>query len=197
VTEILEYFASVHGEGFAETERKWQCCKAVEGSGLAGKNAAPAFSGGLKRGIALGVEPMSSPAAQKQAELLSRFSVIEDLQERLAAVVSRAKKLPALAETEREERYRVQGCTSRVWLIGEVRDGACFFRIDADSSLVKGLAALVCEIYQGAPAADVATHEPTLLEDLRLADQLSPTRRHGLAQVRRAIREFALSAAGS
>lgn len=140
------------------------------------------------------MEPSSSPSAQKQAELLSRFSVIEDLQERLAAVVSRARKLPALAEHERDDRHRVQGCTSRVWLIGEVRDGACFFRLDADSSLVKGLAALVCEVYQGAPAADVAAHELTLLEDLRLAHQLSPTRRHGLAQVRRAIREFAQAA---
>lgn len=129
--------------------------------------------------------------------MLSRLSVIEDLQERLAAVVSRAKKLPALAEDERDDRHRVQGCASGVWLVGEVRDGACFFRLDADSSLVKGLAALVCEIYQGAPAADVAAHEPTLLEDLRLADQLSPTRRHGLAQVRRAIREFAQTAAAS
>lgn len=136
-----------------------------------------------------------SVAAQKQAELLARFSVIEDVQERLAAVVSRAKKLPHLPEAERTEANRVQGCSSRVWLLGEVREGVCHFRLDADSTLVKGLAALLCDIYQGAPVADVAAHEPTLLEELHLADQLSPTRKHGLGQVARAIREFARNAA--
>jgi cysteine desulfuration protein SufE len=78
--------------------------------------------------------------------------------------------------------------------VGEQREGRCYFTLDADSSLVKGLAALICEIYHGAPAEEVAALEPTLLDDLRLADQLSPTRRHGLAQVRRAIREFAQQA---
>jgi cysteine desulfuration protein SufE len=133
----------------------------------------------------------SAIALSKQAELIDRFSVIEDLQERMAAIVGRARKLPPLGEAERLEEHRVQGCSSRVWVIGELRDGLCYFRLDADSSLVQGLAALVCEVYQGATAEEVAKLEPAVLEGLRLADQLSPTRRHGLQQVRRVIREFA------
>jgi cysteine desulfuration protein SufE len=132
--------------------------------------------------------------SETQAALVARFGVIEDLQERLTAIVSRARKLPPLPTDERVDAHRVLGCTSRVWLIGELRDGRCHFRIDADSALVKGLAAFVCEVYQGAAPAEVAEFEPTVLEDLRLAGQITPTRLHGLHQVRAAIREFARGA---
>ncbi len=141
------------------------------------------------------MDSVPSTPAQAQAELISRFQVIEDVQERLAAVVGRARKSAPLREAERTEERRVQGCTSRVWLVPELRDGRCYFRIDADSALVKGLAAFLCEIYQGAEPGDVLEFEPSLLETLHLADHLSPTRRHGLQQVRRVIREFAREAA--
>lgn len=132
--------------------------------------------------------------AEKQQELIERYGLIEDVQERLAAVTSFGRKLPAWTEEERTDERLVRGCSSRVWLAGEISDGRCVFRLDADSGLVKGLAGFLCEIYQGATAAEVAQFEPSLLETLHLTDQLSPTRRNGLQAVRRALRDFAQSA---
>jgi cysteine desulfuration protein SufE len=63
----------------------------------------------------------------------------------LAAVTARGKKWAAPFESERIDSNLVPGCSSRVWLVGEVNDGVCRFRMDADSPLVKGLAALLCE----------------------------------------------------
>jgi cysteine desulfuration protein SufE len=129
-----------------------------------------------------------------QQQLVERYAVIEDLQERLPAAMSFGRKLAPLPEEDRTEANRVQGCTSRVWVIGEVRDGKCFFRLDADSALVKGLAAFLCEVYQGAAPEEVAAFESDLLETLHLTSQLSPTRVHGLQQVRRVLREFGAQA---
>ena len=79
--------------------------------------------------------------AEKESRLTARYAIIEDRQERLAAVTGRGKKWPGLAEEERTDERLVPGCSSRVWLVGEMQDGVCRFRMDADSPLVKGLAA--------------------------------------------------------
>lgn len=129
--------------------------------------------------------------AEKQRQLIEDYAIIPDPQERLAAVVDQARRRPPLAETERTEANRVQGCVSLAWVVGEVRDGRCHFRSDADSPLVRGLLALLCDFYSDATPADVAATEPVLLDELGLAKNLSPTRLNGLRSVRAKIREFA------
>jgi cysteine desulfuration protein SufE len=132
--------------------------------------------------------------AETEKSLIARYAIIENLQERLAAVVERARKLPALREDERIDLHRVPGCVSRVWLIGTLEEGRCRFRLDADSTLVKALASLICEVYDAAVPGDIVSYETQVLEVLRLSENLSPTRRHGLVQVRRAIQAWAAGA---
>ena len=131
--------------------------------------------------------------AEKQQLLIQRLQIIEDPQERLAAIVSRGKKWPAPAEEQRTDAHRVAGCVSRVWLVGHVENARCHFQMDADSPLVKGLVALLCELYDGATAAEIVSVEPEIFRELGLERQLSPTRLNGLAGVRHAIRAFAES----
>jgi cysteine desulfuration protein SufE len=129
--------------------------------------------------------------AEKQRRLIERYRLIEDPQERLAAVTARGRKWPAPRDDERVDANLVPGCSSRVWLIGEMNGGVCRFRMDADSPLVKGLAALLCELYDGEPAAEIAATEPELFETLGFARTLSPTRLNGVAQIRGVMRGFA------
>ena len=128
---------------------------------------------------------------QKQSDLIERYSVIPDPQERLAALISRKSKLPALTESERLDTALVHGCVSRVWLVGSYENGCCRYRIEADSPMVKGLVTLLCEIYDGAAPQEIIAVEPTVFEGLGIAKNLTPTRLNGLASVRRAIRAFA------
>jgi cysteine desulfuration protein SufE len=131
--------------------------------------------------------------AEKQRQLVARFALIEDTHERLAAIVDWARRFPPLAEAEKSDAHRVPGCISRVWLLGTIEEGRCRFRLDADSALVKGLAALVCVPYDGATPAEAANFSAGAIEALDLAARISPTRLHGLAQVQRAIRAFAIA----
>ena len=133
--------------------------------------------------------------AEKQRQLIADYSIIDDPQERLAAVVDQARRRPPLPEAERAEANRVRGCVSLAWVVAEVREGRCHFRSDADSPLVRGLLVLLCDFYSGATPADIAATEPALLEELGLARNLSPTRLNGLRSVRAKIREFAAAAA--
>jgi cysteine desulfuration protein SufE len=129
--------------------------------------------------------------ADRQREMVERLRVIEDPQERLAALMSRGKKWPAPEPAQLTEAYRVRGCQSRVWLVPSVREGACHFRMECDAPMVKGLVTLLCELYEGAPPAEVRDFEPTLVEELGFDRMISPTRLNGLAAVRVRIREFA------
>lgn len=134
--------------------------------------------------------------AEKQTSLVEDLSFIEDRQERLAAVVDRARRKPALPDALRVDSHRVPGCVSQVWVVGELRDGVLRFRFDADSPLVKGLVALLVDLYDGADPADVVATEPALLDTLGITRDLTPTRRNGLASVRSRIKAIAQAALG-
>ncbi|MDB6120656.1 MAG: sufE [Verrucomicrobiaceae bacterium] len=130
--------------------------------------------------------------SEKQSELVSDLRIIEDVQERLSAVVSRAARRSLPAEL-RVDANRVAGCVSAVWLVPTVNDQHCHFAYDADSPMVKGLVGLLCEVYEGGTPADVAATEPTLWEPLGFHKLLSPTRVNGLAAVRARMEAFARS----
>jgi len=129
--------------------------------------------------------------ANKQQQLCSDLLGIEDQHERLAAVVNRARRSAGLLAGERTDDTRVRGCISAVWLVGEMREGRCYFRSDADGPLVKGLVALVADFFSGATPAEILVSEEDPLVALELRDNLSPTRRNGLAAVRTGIVAFA------
>lgn len=129
--------------------------------------------------------------SEKQTQLVEDLSFIEDRQERLAAVVDRARRRPAFPDSLKTEAHRVHGCISQVWIVGELRDGGLHLRFEADSPLVKGLVALLVDLYDGAAPFDIAATEPTLFDDLGITRDLTPTRQNGLTAVRTRIREIA------
>ena len=135
--------------------------------------------------------------AEKQQQLIADYAIIDDAQERLAAIVDQARRMPPLSADERSEANRVHGCVSQAWVAAEVRDGLCRFRADADSPLVRGLLKLLCDFYSGAPCTEVAATEPVLFEALGLNRTLSPTRLNGLRSVRAKVRDFALAQSAS
>ncbi len=135
--------------------------------------------------------------AEKQQQLVDDLAIIDDPQERLAAVVDRAKRLAPLPESERTDAHRVRGCISQVWLVGELRDGRLFFRCDADGPLVKGLVHLLAVFFSDTPPAEIVASDADPLAALDLLRNLSPTRRNGLTAVRARIKELASSPSGS
>jgi cysteine desulfuration protein SufE len=129
--------------------------------------------------------------ADKLQRMLDDLGPLEDPHDRLAALVDRSKRTLPLPASERVEANRVHGCVSVVWLIGDVREGRCYFRSEAESPIVRALVVLLADFFTGAPVGDVATSDLEPLEALNVMRNLSPTRRNGLIAVRRAIGAFA------
>lgn len=125
-----------------------------------------------------------------QTELIEDLNLIGSPHERLAALTSYVPRV-LLPEAERTDALLVPGCVSRVWVHGALVDGRTCFRCAADSPMVAGLVALLCHLYSGAEAAEVAAVEPELWEKCGLVKVLSPTRLNGLAAVRQRLRTLA------
>lgn len=124
--------------------------------------------------------------------MVERYRVIPDPQERLAIIIGHRSKLPPLPEEMRTPERRVEGCQSSVWIEGRIEDGVCRYRADSDSPLVRGLVVLLAELFDGATPDDAATFHPTLLADLGIEKNLTPTRVNGIAQVAATLRRLAI-----
>ena len=129
--------------------------------------------------------------AEKKQELIDDLSLLPSAQDRLMYVVDRAKKSPALPDELRNSETRVEGCLSNLWFIPEFKEGKCYFRVDADSHIVRGIAVVLAEFYSGHPPAEILQNDPEFLSTVGITQHLSPNRRNGLSRLWEKIRGFA------
>lgn len=136
-----------------------------------------------------------SDLEKKQSQLVERYQIIPDPQERLAIIIGHRSKLNPIPEELKTPDRRVEGCQSSVWIDGRVENGICRYRVDSDSPLVRGLVVLLAELFDGAAADDAATFHPTLLADLGVEKNLTPTRVNGMSNVTATLRRIAIQGA--
>ncbi len=133
---------------------------------------------------------MPMPLRDKQTELIADLNLIENVQERLAALSSYIPGV-ALPDALKSDALLVAGCVSRVWLGCEIVNGRCHFRGAAESPMVAGLVALLCRLYTDSEPTEVIAVEPEIWAGCGFHKVLSPTRLNGLAAVRARMRDQA------
>ena len=133
--------------------------------------------------------------ADKKQALLAALSQFKDGQERFAYVIERGRRQAPLEESFKGDEFRVEGCLAKLWLVPEFREGKCYFRTDSDSAIMKGISALLCELYSGHHPEEIVKLDPTFLAEVGITQHLSANRRNGLARVWERIRRFAADCA--
>lgn len=119
--------------------------------------------------------------------LIDDFAFLDDWEERYRYVIELGKKLAPLSEAEHSPAHKVEGCVSQVWLVTEqARDAngnpVLTFRGDSDAHIVRGLIAILIEIFSGKPpAAILQINAREIFAALGLNEHLSPQRSNGLA----------------
>ncbi len=78
-----------------------------------------------------------------------------------------------------------------MWLYLEGDKDEVKIRANSDAAIVSGLIALVTQVYSGCSAKQIVETEPTFIDDIGLADHLSPTRANGLHAMLNAIKGHA------
>ncbi|MGF1531376.1 MAG: SufE family protein [Puniceicoccaceae bacterium] len=128
---------------------------------------------------------------EKRDSLVEELQVIEDPYERLAYIIDLGKQLPPLDEVYKTEIFRVEGCTSNLWLFPETKGSQCFFHVDSDSAVTKGIGALLSRLYSGQTPGEILAVDDKFLSEVGVPQLLSPNRRNGVASLGRKIVEYA------
>lgn len=137
-----------------------------------------------------------SSILEKQTEFAENLEVLPDTEERFNYLLQLGRRFPAITDEQRAEKNLLPGCMSQLWFCPEVKDGRCYFPMDADAAIVKGVAAMLCSLYSGETPATIIAHEPTFLEESGMTMHLSSRRLSGLGNLRGAIKAFAAKQLG-
>ncbi|HEV7439981.1 MAG TPA: SufE family protein [Methylobacterium sp.] len=131
------------------------------------------------------------------ATIIENFELIEDWEERYSYVMELGRAMAPLPADKHSEANRVHGCESQVWLDSRLDTTADRPRVrlrgDSDSSITRGLVAIMIAIYDGkAPDEIVSTDGLDVLKQLDFGNHISSKRAGGLRAMNERIQREAL-----
>ena len=128
-------------------------------------------------------------------DLREDFAFLETWEERFRFIVEMGRELEPMDEADKTEENRILGCQSRVWIKSELSGSdppRLHFVGDSDAQIVKGLIAIVFDVYNDqSPSFIVDNDIRDLFADLELSSHLTPSRSNGLNSMVEAMRETA------
>ncbi len=131
----------------------------------------------------------------KAADILETLAFLDDWEERYSYIIDLGKSLPPLAESDKTQHTKVQGCQSQVWIKPIPPKGSetiLRFQADSDALIVKGLAAVLLALYENKTAPQILETDPlTTLKELGLKQHLSSNRANGLNAMNTRIQAYA------
>jgi len=90
---------------------------------------------------------------QQLTSLRELFMLFEDPKDKFVQLMDMAKESGQLKENEKVEQNKINGCTSRAWVVIEQNgDDTYTFRTDSDSLIVKGLLTILEKVLSGQTA---------------------------------------------
>ncbi|MEN6624631.1 MAG: SufE family protein [Candidatus Sumerlaeia bacterium] len=131
-----------------------------------------------------------------QQQIVDEFSRLEEWEDRYGRIIELGKRLPALEELPedaRDEKFRVRGCQSTVFLKPELREGKIFFQATSDAMIVRGLIALLLRVYSGRTPDEIIRTPPEFIDKIGLSRNLSQGRASGLSAMIEQIKLYAVA----
>ncbi|MBM4178257.1 MAG: SufE family protein [Ignavibacteria bacterium] len=126
-------------------------------------------------------------------QLAAKLAGLPDWEDRYTEIIAMGKGLPLYPEEFRSDQFKVKGCQSQVWLHPRNEAGVLHFDADSDALIVKGLVALLMNVYSGRTPAEIVASNDDIAKELSLEQHLSPNRANGLASMIKQIRLYALA----
>ncbi|MEO0814307.1 MAG: SufE family protein, partial [Myxococcota bacterium] len=82
-------------------------------------------------------------------------------------------------------------CQSQVWMHARLNDGTVEFQADSDAMIVRGLIAILVEVYSGESPDAILETPPSFIDDLGLSSHLSQNRANGLSAMIKQMKMYA------
>ncbi|MFZ5610348.1 MAG: SufE family protein [Pseudomonadota bacterium] len=133
-------------------------------------------------------------------EICETFDLLgEDWDERYRYIIELGRALPPMAPADKTPANKVRGCASQVWMSARLSEDIprrLILAADSDAHIVRGLIAILLAIYNAKTPREAAGLDArAILDKLKLANALSPTRTNGLHAMVARIQDLAHKAA--
>jgi cysteine desulfuration protein SufE len=136
---------------------------------------------------------MNTPIEEIEKEIVDEFSFFQDWTDKYQYIIELGNMLKDFPDDKRTDEYKIKGCQSSVWLVAEKSNGWVTFRADSDSSIVKGLIALMIRVLSGQKPDDILNAKLEFIEKIGLRQHLAPTRSNGLSSMIKQMKMYALA----
>ena len=128
--------------------------------------------------------------------VITAFEMMPSWQERYRLIIDMGRKIEQLPQEDYADENLLDGCMSNVWMTAQRDDSTdppvMRYRADSDSQIVKGLIAIVLEVFNNRPPEEVVTADiQSVFQQLELEQHISSGRRNGLSSMVRRVRELA------
>ena len=132
------------------------------------------------------------PIEEKIKQLKQNFDSLKTWEEKYQKMIDLGKSWPGLTDEFKVEDLKVKGCQSQVWIKAEMTvDKKIIFRGDSDALLVKGLVAIVLQVYSNETPQTILQTEPTFIKEIGFDSGLSPSRSNGLYSMIKQVKYYA------
>lgn len=130
---------------------------------------------------------------QIQDNIVEDFNQFDDWMDKYALLIDLGNSLQPIDEKYKVPQNIIEGCQSRVWLTAEIKDGIIEFQGESDAILVKGIVALLLQVFSGRTPDEIINADLYFVEKIGLREHLSPTRSNGLLAMIKQIKLYALA----
>jgi cysteine desulfuration protein SufE len=128
----------------------------------------------------------------KQQEIIDEFAIYDDWMDKYEYIIELGKSVPTLAPELKTTERLIEGCQSNVWLATDIKDGKMQFSADSDAIITKGIIGLLIHVYNNESPAAILQAELFFINEIGLAEHLSPTRATGLLSMVKRMKTEAL-----
>ncbi len=120
---------------------------------------------------------------QQLTNLRELFMLFEDPKDKFVQLMDMAKESEHLKENEKVEQNKINGCTSRAWVVTEQNgDDTYTFRTDSDSLIVKGLLTILEKVFSGQTADNILSiNSSDILYSIGLDKTITSQRTNGFS----------------
>ena len=132
-----------------------------------------------------------STISEEQENIIEEFSFFEDWMDKYQYLIDIGRKLPKMPEEYLRDEFKLKGCQSQVWFVGEANENRLIFRASSDAAIVAGLIAILLRIYSNRTPTEILSVKPSFIADIGLEEHLSPTRKNGLGAMLQSIKQRA------
>jgi cysteine desulfuration protein SufE len=128
----------------------------------------------------------------REAEVVEEFEFLDQWMDRYEHIIAQGKELPAAQDAIKTDDNLIRGCQSKVWITAEKREGLVYFTADSDAIITKGIIGLLIQVYNNESPAAILQSELFFINQIGLAEHLSPTRANGLLSMVKRMKTEAL-----